>query len=368
VSGDNDRSDERANPHVVLAVDPTAPGDPPARVVVELVQRSGTEASQPPAVTVDGVRPLVVPATEAGTGPHLAALQRIADENGGNRACPSPGYEASVRYVVDVLGAAGYDISTPRYPLPKRRRRPGETSCCNVLAQTRTGDPARAVVIGAHLDSVRRGPGINDNGSGVSALLEIATQLGASPPIRNAVRFAFWGSEEDDMGGSTHYVRTLSRSDLDDLMLYINVDMIASSNAGYFVQGGEGKSRKKFGPPGSAQVAVVLVEQLAAAGVVARTVAFDGESDFAPFINAGIPSGGVMTGDRQKKTEKQALRWGGKAGERFDPQYHTPRDRIDKLDLVAMDRFTRALAGTVAHFAMSADGRPHGGRAALTSG
>jgi aminopeptidase S len=368
VSGNNDRSDERENPHVVLAVDPSAPGDPPARVVVELVQRSGTETSQPPTLTLDGARPLVLPATEAGTGPHLAALQRIADENGGNRACPSPGYEASVRYVSGVLGAAGYDISTPRYPLPKRRRRPGETSCCNVLAQTRTGDPARVVVIGAHLDSVRRGPGINDNGSGVSALLEIATRLGASPPIRNAVRFAFWGSEEDDMAGSTHYVRTMSRSDLEDLMLYINVDMIASSNAGYFVQGGEGKSRKKFGPPGSAQVAVVLVEQLAAAGVVARTVAFDGESDFAPFINAGIPSGGVMTGDRQKKTEKQALRWGGKAGERFDPQYHTPRDRIDKLDLVAMDRFTRALAGAVAHFAMSGEGRPPGGRAALTSG
>jgi hypothetical protein len=33
-----------------------------------------------------------------------------------------------------------------------------------------------------------------------------------------------------------------------------------------------------------------------------------------------------------------------------------------------MDRFTRALAGTVAHFAMSADGRPHGGRAELTPG
>src|SRR3954452_25159146 len=58
VSGNNDRSDERKNPHVVLAVEPSAPGDPPARVVVELVQRSGTEASQPPTVTLDGARPL----------------------------------------------------------------------------------------------------------------------------------------------------------------------------------------------------------------------------------------------------------------------------------------------------------------------
>jgi aminopeptidase S len=357
VSQSNDRPDDRDDRRVVLAPEP---GAVPARIVVEVVQRpaEGPGPARPRVVAADGAQPerLEIDVTEAGTRPHLATLQRIADENGGNRACPSPGYEVSVRYVVDVLTAAGYDVSTPRYPLPKKRRHAGETSCANVLAQTRTGDPARVLVIGAHLDSVRKGPGINDNGSGVAALLEIATRLGGSPSVRNAVRFAFWGSEEDDMEGSTHYVRTLTRADRTDIMLYVNVDMIASSNAGYFVQGGEGKSRKKFGPPGSPQVAVVLVEQLAAAGVVARTIPFDGESDFAPFINAGIPSGGVMTGDRQKKTEKQALRWGGTAGERFDPQYHTPRDRIEKLDLVAMGRFTRALAGTVAHFAMTSDG------------
>ena len=37
---------------------------------------------------------------------------------------------------------------------------------------------------GAHLDSVPEGPGINDNGSGVAALLEIATRLGGSRQSR----------------------------------------------------------------------------------------------------------------------------------------------------------------------------------------
>jgi hypothetical protein len=67
-----------------------------------------------------------------------------------------------------------------------------------------------------------------------------------------------------------------------------------------------------------------------------------------------------MTGDRGKKTGKQARRWGGQAGERFDPQYHTPRDRLDMLDHTALDRFTRALAGAVAHFAMSTGSRGTG--------
>jgi len=309
-------------------------------------------------------RRLAAEVTGAGAGVHLAALQRIADENGGNRASPSPGYEASVRYVTAILRAAGYDVSTPAYPLPKRRRRRGcGTWCQNVVAQTRTGDPTRVVMVGAHLDSVRKGPGINDNGSGVAALVEIAARLGGAPPIRCAVRFAFWGSEEDDLEGSRHYVRTLLRSDLQDILLYLNLDMIGSPNAGYFVQGGEGRTRAEFGPRGSAQVACVLVEHLASTGVVARTVAFDDESDYAPFIEAGVPSAGLWSGDRKNKTGKQARRWGGRAGEPFDPLYHTRRDRLDGLDRTALDRFTRAAAGAVARFAGSTEA--HAGRGTI---
>src|SRR4051794_23973106 len=105
---------------------------------------------------------------------------------------------------------------------------------------------------GAHLDSVPDGPGINDNGSGVAALLEIATELGGSPPIDRAVRFAFWGSEEEDLNGSDYYVQSLSAAERDQLALYLNLDMLASPNAGYFVQGGEGHRPSQTGPPGSA--------------------------------------------------------------------------------------------------------------------
>jgi aminopeptidase S len=321
---------------------------------LELMQGVSTAPAAEP--SEEQVRRLVAGVGGAGAWRHLAALQRIADENGGHRASPGPGYDASVEYVVGVLRATGYEVSTRAYPLPKRRRRQtGERCCRNVVAQTCSGDPGRVVVVGAHLDSVRKGPGVNDNGSGVGALLEIATWLGGSPPIRNAVRFAFWGSEEDDLEGSTHYVKTLSRSDRIRILLYLNLDMIASPNAGYFVLGGEGKTVAKCGPPGSAQVACVLVERLAATGVVAKTIPLDRESDYAPFVDAAIPTGGVMAGDRREKTGKQARRWGGRAGERFDPNYHTRRDRLDHLDRIALDRFTRAVAGAVARFAVSTE-------------
>jgi aminopeptidase S len=328
----------------------------PDRVVWEFLRQRAVPVDRLSHAADNPVRRrLAAEVTGAGAGVHLAALQRIADQNGGNRASPGPGYEASVRYVTAILRAAGYHVSTPVYPLPKRRRRHGGgTWGQNVIAQTRTGGPTRVVMVGAHLDSVRQGPGINDNGSGVAALLQIATRLGGAPPISSAVRLAFWGSEEDDLEGSRYYVRTLSRSDLNDILLYLNLDMLASPNAGYFVQGGEGRTGAQVGPRGSAQVACVLVEQLAATGVVARTVAFDDESDYAPFIKAGVPSAGLWSGDSKNKTGKQARRWGGRAGGPFDPHYHTRRDRLDRIDRTALDRFTRAAAGAVARFAGSA--------------
>ena len=62
---------------------------------------------------------------------------------------------------------------------------------------------------GAHLDSVPEGPGINDDGSGVAAVLETAVQLGNSPHVHNAVRFGFWGAEELGLIGSRNYVESL---------------------------------------------------------------------------------------------------------------------------------------------------------------
>ena len=79
----------------------------------------------------------------------------------------------------------------------------------NVIAQTKTGSTADVVMVGAHLDSVPEGPGINDNGSGVAAVLETALQLGPSPQVQNAVRFGFWGAEELGLRGSDNYVESL---------------------------------------------------------------------------------------------------------------------------------------------------------------
>ena len=64
-------------------------------------------------------------------------------------------------------------------------------------------------MVGAHLDSVFEGPGINDNGSGSAALLEVALQMQKVRPT-NTVRFAWWGAEESGLIGSDLYVNGLT--------------------------------------------------------------------------------------------------------------------------------------------------------------
>ena len=81
----------------------------------------------------------------------------------------------------------------------------GNATTYNVLAETRSGNDSNVVMAGAHLDSVNAGPGINDNGSGSAALLEVAEQMAKVAPV-NTVRFAWWGAEESSLVGSTRYV------------------------------------------------------------------------------------------------------------------------------------------------------------------
>lgn len=216
-----------------------------------------------------------------------------------------------------------------------------------VIAQTRTGRTDNVVMLGAHLDSVAAGPGINDNGSGSAALLEIASKLGGSPKTNNAVRFAWWGAEELGLLGSEAYVNGLTFNQQLDISMYLNFDMIGSPNAGYFVYDGDDSDQEGAGsgPYGSAQIEQTFVsffnDRLK---VQTEGTDFDGRSDYGPFIEVGIPSGGLFTGAEQLKTADQVTLWGGTAGVAYDKCYHQACDNLGNVDRVALDRNLDAAA------------------------
>jgi Zn-dependent M28 family amino/carboxypeptidase len=211
----------------------------------------------------------------------------------------------------------------------------------NVIAQTKTGLTSDVVMAGAHLDSVPEGPGINDNGSGVAAILETALQLGSSPQIHNAVRFGFWGAEELGLIGSRKYIESLDVNALRDIALYLNFDMLASPNPGYFTYDGDqslplDKRGNPIVPEGSAGIERSLVAYLNSAGKTARDTSFDGRSDYDGFSLAGVPSGGLFSGAEVKKSAEEAKLWGGTADQPFDPNYHKSTDTLDHIDRTAL--------------------------------
>ncbi len=232
----------------------------------------------------------------------------------------------------------------------------------NVIAQTKTGSPTDVVMAGAHLDSVAAGPGINDNGSGVAAILETAVQLGNSPQVHNAVRFGFWGAEELGLIGSRNYVESLDLSGLKNIALYLNFDMLASPNPGYFTYDGDQSLAvdargRPVVPEGSAGIERTLVAYLNTSGKTAQDTSFDGRSDYDGFTLAGIPAGGLFSGAENKMSQEQAKLWGGTADQPFDPNYHEKTDTLDHIDRTALGINGGGVAYAMGLYAQDLGGR-----------
>ncbi|MFI5770907.1 M20/M25/M40 family metallo-hydrolase [Streptomyces sp. NPDC051658] len=256
----------------------------PGLAVGALVMSLSLALSAGPATTAvaEARVPAAPTVSEQQVMPHLRALQRIADRNGGNRAHGTKGYAQSVAYVKSALDRAGF--RTRLVPFTHD----GATGN-NLIADWPGGDPDHVLLTGAHLDSVKEGPGINDNGSGSAAVLATALQVAESglKPERH-LRFAWWGAEEQGLIGSESYVSKLSGADRRRIDVYLNFDQAGSRNTRQWLvvhddEHGETEAQQAF-----------------EAWFAERSIpTFDigvGGSDHESFGNAGIPSSGFSTG------------------------------------------------------------------------
>ncbi|MDQ3787201.1 MAG: M28 family metallopeptidase [Actinomycetota bacterium] len=294
-----------------------------------LVAFATPAAAAPPAVLAAPDIPV------ANVQAHLNQFQSIATSNGGNRAHGRPGYRASIDYVQAKLNAVGYTTSLQPFTYS------GLTGW-NLIAEWPRGDANNVIMAGGHLDSVTAGPGINDNGSGSAALLEVALTVASqnlNPGKR--LRFGWWGAEERGLIGSTYYVNNLPSTERSRIKAYLNFDMIGSPNAGYFVYSASGQ------PSGSLALQQTLQAPFATMGVPTELTSVGGRSDHAAFANVGIPIGGLFTGAEVTKTSAQAQKWGGTAGQAFDRCYHSSCDTTSNINATALDRNADAIAYAV---------------------
>lgn len=219
----------------------------------------------------------------------------------------------------------------------------------------------RVVQAGAHLDGAIEGAGINDNGSGAAAMLEIAEAMADESP-KKTTRFSWWGAEELGLLGSEHYVADLAANDpeaLDAIELYLNFDMVGSSNYVRFVYDGDNSTYGEAegaatGPKGSGNIEETFHDYFASQNLASEETPFSGRSDYGPFIAEGIPSGGLFTGAEGVKTEEQAELYGGEAGVAYDPCYHAACDDIGNISDEAIAEMSGAMAHAVYVYAVNA--------------
>jgi carboxypeptidase Q len=162
------------------------------------------------------------------------------------------------------------------------------TDSVNVIAQIDGGRKKDEVVmIGAHLDSWQGGTGATDNGAGCSVMLETMRILKTlNVKLDRSVRIALWSGEEENVLGSTAYVKqhfadratmkpTEEHAKLD---AYFNVDAGSGKIRGVTLQGND-TLRPIF---------TEWLKPFADLGATTVSNRVTGASDHAPFDAVGL--------------------------------------------------------------------------------
>ncbi|MRK01805.1 M20/M25/M40 family metallo-hydrolase [Aeromicrobium sp. S22] len=350
-----------------------------------------------PGSTTSGCTPGDFPAP--GSAPSVALIQRGACDFGVKAAnAQAAGYDAVIIFNEGqegrqelLTGTLGTPVDIPVVGVSYEdgvalSQQPGATvrvfastevdlnrKTTNVIADLprKTKNQDQVVVVGAHLDSVAEGPGINDNGTGTAAVLEIAKQYTKTRTAKKAqrpVRFAFWGAEEKGLLGAYHYVDSLTDTQRGKIYANLNFDMIGSPNFARFVYDGDGSSDGNAGPAGSAEIEKVFTRYFAKRKLASAPTSFDGRSDYGPFIEAGIPAGGLFSGAEGVKSPAEAKLFGGTAGVAYDVCYHQACDDITNVSTRAIDQLGDAAAHSVGVLALSKKGLYGDQRRAKVSG
>jgi aminopeptidase S len=167
-------------------------------------------AAVPPVISADA--PMV----------HLQKLMDFAKASNNTRVIGSAGFTSTVNYIKQQLDALGWQTTVQSFTT-------GGKSASNVIAEWPFGDASQVIMAGAHSDSVAAGPGMNDNGSGVAALLANAAAI-AQAKLQPAkrIRLGFWGAEEQGDVGSSYYVSHLAGGESKKIAAYLNFDMVGN--------------------------------------------------------------------------------------------------------------------------------------------
>lgn len=200
----------------------------------------------------------------------------------GARPAGSPGEESAAAYLEEVFTKAGYQTARQEF-----RRFDGGSSA-NVIARFAGVDYTQGyLLVGGHFDTTVKGPGANDNASGVGVMLAIATAI---KDRRVPVEFAGLAAEEyppsraEHHAGSRAYVRALA--DPAVVRGMVSLDMVGAGPAVLIVR-----------LRGSSDALQTEIGELAhSLGIRHRLKTEGAMSDHEAFAQKGVPAAWLWSG------------------------------------------------------------------------
>jgi hypothetical protein len=203
-----------------------------------------------------------------------------------------------------------------------------------VVTRHGTSFPPRYLIIDGHYDTYQ-GPGVNDNGSGVACILEIARVM-ASIPAQYSIKFINFSAEEQGLIGSQHYVdHTVIPSNM-NIVLVFNIDEVGG------VAGSVNNTitceRDEDIPASNNAASYAFTDSLATiTGIYSNLltlISYAYGSDYIPFQEAGK----VITG-YYETNESQYV--------------HSPNDVLSRMSPPYVYEITKAATAAALHFSHS---------------
>ncbi len=212
----------------------------------------------------------------------------------------------------------------------------GNTLYNIVVTKTGTLYPNTYLIVDGHYDT-KSGPGTNDNGSGVSIILEIA-RLMVHIPTQYSVKFINFSAEEQGLIGSSDYVDNVVTPTNMDILLVFNIDEVGG------VAGQNNSDVKcesdQASPSANNAVSALYTDTLRQATAVysslTTTLANAYGSDYVPFQQAGE----IITGLYETNQSSYP---------------HTSGDNLAHLDTSYVYQIAKAATGATLYFAKAYD-------------
>ncbi|MEG0759959.1 M28 family peptidase [Chryseobacterium sp.] len=206
-----------------------------------------------------------------------------------------------------------------------------------IITKTGTVYPNTYIIICGHYDTIV-GPGVSDNGSGTSILLEAARIL-KDVPTEYSIKFIHFSGEEQGLVGSYHYVNNVvfqNGTRQMDIRLVFNIDQVGGK---FSAPSNSVKCESdQSGLPGNNATSLSFTQQLAACTTLyspLQTVMSNAySSDYVPFEGKGD----IITGFYETPQSQNE---------------HTTNDTFANVDPTYVFKVGKAAVGALQHFAIA---------------